>query len=59
MVSDVATVYITATDGSVYKGYLEADEALVLVRAGDTLKIRYSASDIERLYIISSWEFTD
>lgn len=59
MVSDVATVYITATDGSVYKGYLEADEALVLVRAGDTLKIRYSASDIERLYLISSWEFLD
>ena len=59
MVSDVATIYITATDGSVYKGYLEADEALVLVRAGDTLKIRYSASDIERLYIISSWKFTD
>ena len=47
-------------------GYVQADarknaveKALVLVRAGDTLKIRYSASDIERLNIISSWEFTD
>ena len=28
-VSNVSTVYITATDGSVYTGYLEADESLI------------------------------
>ena len=57
MVSNVATVYVTATDGSVYKGYLEADEALVLIRDGDKIKVSYTEGDIERLYIISSWEF--
>ncbi len=56
-VSDVATVYITATDGSVYKGYLEADESLILVRAGDVLELSYVAGGIENLYTISEWSF--
>lgn len=56
-VAGVATVYITATDGVVYKGYLEADEALILVRAGDTLAISYAESDNERIRVISTWEF--
>ena len=57
MVSGVATVYITAEDGSVYKGYLEADEALMLIRIGDKIKINYTTSDIDKLYVISNWEF--
>ena len=59
MVADVATVYITANDGTVFKGYLEADEALVLIRKGDTLNISYTESDIEKLYVISSWSFSN
>ena len=57
MVSNVATVYITADDGSVFKGYLEADEALILIQRGDKLKINYAESEINKLYIISSWSF--
>ena len=57
MVSDVATVYITANDGKVYKGYLEADEALILIEEGDTLKVNAAPSDIADIYTISSWEF--
>ena len=57
MISEVATVYITAEDGSVYKGYLEADEALILIQKGDKLKISCLPTDIDRLYTISSWEF--
>ena len=57
MVSNVATVYITSTEGEVYKGYLEADEALILIRKGDKIKLNYAASEIDKLYIISSWEF--
>lgn len=57
MVSSVATVYITSTEGEVYKGYLEADEALVLIRRGDKLRISYAESEIDKLYIISSWSF--
>jgi len=56
-VSEVATVYITASDGNVYKGYLEADERLILVKAGDELSIEYTAGDIERIYTITSWDF--
>lgn len=57
MIADVATIYITDAGGDVYKGYLEADEELILVRIGDKLKIKYSVSEHERIYIISSWSF--
>jgi hypothetical protein len=57
MVSDVATVYITAENGDVYKGYLEADEALILIRKGQRLKISYVPGEIERIFVISEWEF--
>ena len=54
-VADVATVYITAEDGQVYKGYLEADESLILIRIGDRLRIKYVEGD-ERIHVISEWE---
>ena len=57
LVSGVSTVYITATDGKVYKGYLEADESLILVRNGDNINISYTESDKKDIYIISSWKF--
>ena len=57
LVSGVSTVYITSTDGKVYKGYLEADESLILVRNGDKLNISYTESDKKDIYIISSWSF--
>ena len=59
MVSDVATVYITADDGNVYKGYLEADEALILIRGGDKLSVSFTESGIERIFTISSWSFIE
>ena len=59
MVSDVSTVYITATDGKVYKGYLEADESLILIRSGDTLIVNYFEGDTKDVFVISSWEFTE
>ena len=57
MVSGVSTVYITAQDKTVYKGYLEADEALILIRVGDVISVNASNSDIEHIYLINSWEF--
>lgn len=59
MISNVATVYITSEDGAVYKGYLEADESLILIRKGDKLKIGYLPTDVDRIYTISSWEFSE
>ena len=57
MVSGVATVYITADDGNVYKGYLEADESLILINEGDKLTVNYTESSIKKIRIISSWDF--
>jgi len=59
MVSDVATVYISATDGNVYKGYLEADEALILVEAGDELTVSVAPTEISGIFSISSWSFKE
>ncbi len=50
-----SVVYITAEDGSVYKGYLDNDESLILIRAGDSISVEYSETDIDRIYLISSW----
>lgn len=57
MVADVSTVYITDTTGKVYKGYLEADESLILIRVGDVIVLKYTESDIDNLYFITSWNF--
>ena len=50
-------VYISDAEGKVYKGRLDIDEELIIVRKGDKLKIVYTDSEIERLFNISSWEF--
>ena len=57
MVADVSTVYITAENGEVFKGYLEADESLILIRQGDSLDVNYTDSDVSGIYVITSWEF--
>ena len=57
MVSDVSTVYVTAIDGKVYKGYLEADEKLILIRIGDVLSIKYFIGETDGVYVISEWDF--
>jgi hypothetical protein len=56
-VSGVSTVYITTSDGNVYKGYLEADERLILVRVGDELTVEYAPGEIDKIYTITSWSF--
>ncbi len=53
-----ATVYIT-TDIGVLKGYLEADETLILVKTGDSLSVTYSETSIEGIYLISEWDFAE
>ena len=59
MIADVATVYITDLNGDVYKSYLEADEALILIRKGDTLSVSFTQSDNDRIFILSSWSFVN
>ena len=55
--SDGPTVYLTAEDGAVYKGYLETDEALIRVRVGDTLTLSYMGTGVEGVYRITEWDF--
>ena len=55
-ISDVATVYIT-TEIGVLKGFLESDEALILIKTGDELNVEYSETGIQGIYSIASWEF--
>ncbi len=50
------TIYITAEDGKVYKGYLTNDESLVLVRVGDEITVFFEETGIEGLYNISHYE---
>ena len=54
-VAGISTVYITAEDGMVYKGYLEADEALITVRSGDILNISYSETQTAGVRAIIKW----
>ena len=54
--NDAATVYITGEDGTVYRGTLNEDESLVLIREGDKLSVTYENSDIEGIKIIRSWK---
>lgn len=55
----VTTVYITDVSGDVYKGYLEADESLILVRCGDKLSVTYSESENDRIFVIYAWSFEE
>ncbi len=53
-----ALVYITALDGKVYKGNLESDESLILIRIGDAITVTNSETQTEGIYLISSWKKT-
>ncbi|MCR5086483.1 MAG: hypothetical protein K6B39_03715 [Lachnospiraceae bacterium] len=53
---NAATVYITAQDGTVYKGTLNEDESLILVREGDAITIRYEDTEISGIKQIRAWE---
>ena len=54
-VEDMPTVYLTAEDGKVYKGYLNLDESLILIRTGDTISVVAESTQIGGLYTIRSW----
>ncbi|MCQ2422185.1 MAG: hypothetical protein MJ064_04205 [Lachnospiraceae bacterium] len=54
-VDGVPTVYVSAEDGNVYKGNLNTDESLVLVRVGDKLTVTAEDSDIAGIRLIRTW----
>ena len=48
-------VYITAEDGTVYRGSLAEDEGLILVTEGEILSVTYTETEIEEIRAIVSW----
>ena len=54
---NLAVVYITATDGTVYKGSLNEDESLILIRTGEEILVNYEETDFGgQLRTLRSWE---
>lgn len=54
-IDNLAVVYITAEDGTVFKSSLNEDESLILVRTGDKLTVRYEDTEIAGLKTIRTW----
>ena len=48
-------VYITAEDGTVYRGALASDESLILVTEGMALTVEYAETEHEKIRAIVSW----
>ena len=55
IMNNATIVYITAEDGTVFKGSLVEDESYMLIREGDAIAIRYDDTDIDGLKQIRSW----
>ncbi len=55
IMNNATIVYITAEDGTVFKGSLVEDESYILIREGDAIAIRYDDTDIDGLKQIRSW----
>ncbi len=49
-------IYITASDGFVYRGELAENESLILIGEGDSLTVGYTESENEKIRIIEKLE---
>ncbi len=54
-VSGETVVYLTDTDGVVYKGNLAEDETLILIQKGHHLEITYEETDHKAIRLIHTW----
>ena len=54
-VSGETVVYITAEDGTVYRGALATDESLILVTEGMTLTVEYAETEHAKIRAIAKW----
>jgi hypothetical protein len=54
-VANQSVVYLTGNDGNLYKQTLDADESMMLIRAGDVLSIQYHDTQIAQIRQILSW----
>ena len=54
-VAGETVVYITAEDGTVYRGALATDESLILVTEGMTLTVEYAETEHAKIRAITKW----
>lgn len=57
-INGVTYLYLVAEDGNVYRGDLGQSEDLILLRAGDSIKLHCLETEIDRLFTIDSFEPT-
>lgn len=57
-VSGESWVYLTAEDGTLYKRSVAADESVLLIGVGDKITVKYTATDVEKICSVVSWERT-
>lgn len=57
-VSGESWVYLTAEDGMLYKRSVAADESVLLIGVGDKITVKYTATDVEKICSVASWERT-
>ena len=51
-------VFETAEDGTLYKRSVAADESVLLIGVGDKITVKYTATDVEKICSVASWERT-
>ena len=49
-------IYITGSDGYVYRGEIAGDESLVLISVGDSIKVYYSSTQNDKIRNIERYE---
>ena len=54
-VSNQSVVYLTASDGLLYKQTLDADERMMLIKCGDTISVLYQDTEVAEIRQIVSW----
>ena len=59
LVGGESVAYITAEDGKVYKGRIDLDEKLVLIRKGDKLLVSSYETENDGIYMSTSWSFAE
>ncbi len=56
-ISGESVLYITASDGNLYKQTVAADESLLLIQNNDKLQIVYFETGVEKIRQIFEWKF--
>ena len=52
-----SVMYLTGSDGNLYKQIILLDEALMLVKKGDRLNLTYRETEVNKICQIVSWSF--